>query len=397
MVLELTESKLRLDGAQRSCTPEETLDRMRPHFHSAGITRLGEITGLDRIGIPVAQCVRPAALVLAVDSGKGATPAAAQCSAMMEGFERHVGETSNPQILTESVVNLGDSCETRLPLLKGAALNPRGWLEWTEARTLLSRNPIFVPHCAVKLLARQPANCSWTHSPFAFTSNGLSSGNTFSEAIAGGLYEVIERDATYLAQERIAQIPRVDLDSITDPTVARLVKTIRAADITPVLLDCTCDTKVPTYICYLIDVDKGQGMHRGYAAHLDPAVAMARALTETVQARAVWIAGSRDDLTHERYTDVKSLDTAAALADFYRHQTISANAHADRSGHTFEADIETLCNLLDQAGIPEPIFYEFQHPYPCSVVRVIVPTLEGYRYPFSQPGLRARAVRTNPV
>lgn len=397
MVLDMTESKLRLDGAQRSCTPEETLERMRPHFHTAGITRLGEITGLDRIGIPVAQCVRPAALVLAVDSGKGVTPAAARCSAMMEGFERHVGETSNPAILTATAHELGDACETRLPLLRGAALDPRKWATWTEARTLHGRAPILVPHCAVKLLARQPAECAWTHSPFAFTSNGLSSGNTFSEAIAGGLYEVIERDATYLAQERIAHIPRVDLDSITDPTVARLVETLRAADITPVLLDCTCDTKVPTYICYLIDVDAGQGMHRGYAAHLDPAIAMSRAITETVQARAVWIAGSRDDLTHERYTDVKAHDTAAALADFYRHPTISANAHADRSGHTFEQDIETLCTLLDQAGIPEPIFYEFQHPYPCSVVRVIVPTLEGYRYPFSQPGPRARAVRTNPL
>ena len=150
---------------------------------------------------------------------------------------------------------------------------------------------------------------------------------------------------------------------------------------------------MPTYICYLLDIESGQGMHRGYAAHLDPAVAMSRALTETVQARAVWIAGSRDDLTHERYTEVKSLDTAAALTAFYRHATISANAHADRSTDTFEEDIVTLCSLLQAAGIPEPLVYEFTHDYPCSVVRVIVPTLEGYKFDFSQPGPRALAAK----
>lgn len=389
MVLEVT--KIRLDGAQRSCTPEETLDRMRPHLHAAGITRLGEITGLDRIGIPVAQCVRPGAKVLAVDSGKGATPAAARCSAMMEGFERHVGESAEPEVVIGAACNL--NTETRLPLLKGASVNEHCNMSWTEATGLVSGRNVFVPTCTVKLLPRIPHHTHWLSAPFVFTSNGLSAGNNREEAIAGGLYEVIERDATHIGQERILSLPRVDLDSITDPTVCRLVNTIRAADITPVLLDATCDTQVPTYICYLIDVESGQGMHRGYAAHLDPAVAMSRALTETVQARAVWIAGSRDDLTHERYTQVKSLDTAAALTDFYRLPTISADAHPDRSGETFEDDIETLCMLLDRAGIPEPLVYEFQQPYPCSVVRVLCPTLEGYRYPFSQPGPRAISAR----
>ena len=386
-------TKYKLDGAHRACTPEDTLARMRPHFRAAGITRLGEITGLDRIGIPVAQCIRPAALVLAVDSGKGATPAAARCSAMMEGFERHVGESAPIRTLWDTIQNLGDACETRLPLLKGAALRPGVPVEWTEARHLQTGNPVLVPACTVRLIARQPANLPWHMAPFAFTSNGLSSGNTYAEAVCGGLYEVIERDATYIAQERLATLRRVDLDSITDATVSRIVQTLRASDITPVLLDATSDIGVPTYICYLLDIESGQGMHRGYAAHLDPAVAMSRALTETVQARAVWIAGSRDDLTHERYTEVKSLDTAAALTAFYRHATISANAHADRSTDTFEDDIATLCAILQAAGIPEPLVYEFTHDLPCSVVRVLIPTLEGYRYPFSQPGTRALAAK----
>jgi len=50
--------KYKLEGAQRDCSPIDTINRMLPFFEMAGITRVGEITGLDRIGIPVAQCIR---------------------------------------------------------------------------------------------------------------------------------------------------------------------------------------------------------------------------------------------------------------------------------------------------------------------------------------------------
>jgi len=391
MVLELT-AKIRLEGAHRACTPEQTLERMRPHFHAAGITRLAEITGLDRIGICVAQCIRPDAIVLAVDSGKGATPAAAKCSAMMEGFERHVGETSRPRHILATAAQLGDKAETRLPLSKGAVFHPHALMPWTEVRGLQSGAARMVPTDTVRLLAR-PDPAPLTSLPFAYTSNGLSSGNTYAEAVAGGLYECIERDATAIAQHRLQDFPRVDLDTITDPTVARLVRTLRDADITPVLLDVTSDIGLPTYIAYLIDCESGCGVNKGYAAHLDPAVAQARALTETIQARAVWIAGSRDDFLHARYEKVKATDSSAILARLYKHATTSANAHPDRSGDTFEADIDTLLDLLDAAGIPEPLVYEFSHDYPCSVVRIITPTLEGYTFDYSQPGHRARRAK----
>jgi len=385
--LEIT--KVRIDGAQRACTPEQTLARMRPHFLAAGITRLAEITGLDRIGICVAQCIRPDAIVLAVDSGKGATPAAARCSAMMEGFERHVGETAPVRSIMATAAQLGDAAETRLPLLSGAVVDPYIPQPWVEVYGLQSGKPRYVPACAISLQARHPAGLPLAATPWASTSNGLSSGNTYAEAVAGGLYECIERDATAIAQGK-SNAPRVDLDTVTDRTVARLVRAIRDADVTPILLDVTSDIGIPTYICYLIDSENGHGINKGYAAHLDPAVAQARALTETIQARAVWIAGSRDDFTHERFEKLKAADNSGMLAQLYRHPITSANAHADRSCDTFEADIDTLCAALDAAGIPEPLVYEFAHDYPCSVVRVIVPTLEGYKFDYSQRGPRAR-------
>jgi len=44
---------------QRSVPPEETLRRARELLPAAGITRVADITSLDRVGIPVFSSIRP--------------------------------------------------------------------------------------------------------------------------------------------------------------------------------------------------------------------------------------------------------------------------------------------------------------------------------------------------
>jgi len=49
--------KLDLGGTFRACDPAETFARLRPILPKVGITRVADVTGLDRIGIPVAMSV----------------------------------------------------------------------------------------------------------------------------------------------------------------------------------------------------------------------------------------------------------------------------------------------------------------------------------------------------
>ena len=65
--------KLLVDGLHRICTAQQTLDRILPIKHEFGITRLANVTGLDRIGLPVALAIRPNARSIAVSQGKGST------------------------------------------------------------------------------------------------------------------------------------------------------------------------------------------------------------------------------------------------------------------------------------------------------------------------------------
>ena len=46
-------------GTHRLLAPEDTLAKIEPHLSAIGVTRCADVTGLDRIGIPVFCAIRP--------------------------------------------------------------------------------------------------------------------------------------------------------------------------------------------------------------------------------------------------------------------------------------------------------------------------------------------------
>jgi ribosomal protein S12 methylthiotransferase accessory factor len=162
-----------------------------------------------------------------------------------------------------------------------------------------------------------------------------------------------------------------------------------------VLFDCTIDTMVPCYEALIFDdLIPDTGTFRGYGAHLDPQVAMVRALTEAVQSRGVYIAGSRDDLMSLEHRRMRRPNTARATL-LEPHAT--ARSRPSSAGDTFEEDCGTLLQRLAGVGIEHAIVIELTPPgFDVSVVRVLVPGLEGYNsFAYYSPGLRGgRAAAT---
>ena len=76
----------------RRVSPAQTLETLTPLFKDLGITRLGEITGLDNLGVPVACAIRPNSFSLSVSLGKGPDREFAYASAAMEAAEIAVAE-----------------------------------------------------------------------------------------------------------------------------------------------------------------------------------------------------------------------------------------------------------------------------------------------------------------
>jgi YcaO-like protein with predicted kinase domain len=191
-------------GTHRTVAPCETIARLRPFLCDFGITRTANLTGLDRIGIPVVVVCRPNARSSAVFHGKGVDIASAKASGLMEAIETwHAEHVSLPLLLGSAEelrgMHLVADIE-QLPRGPGCRLNQHLRMLWVEGSDLIGRQPIWLPfetvHADATLRNLPGAGC------FAASTNGLASGNSLFEAISHGLCEVIERDATSLWHHR---------------------------------------------------------------------------------------------------------------------------------------------------------------------------------------------------
>jgi len=186
-------------GTHRALDPEETLKIVEPKAKAIGVTRVSDITGLDRVGIPIYSCVRPRAAegAASVYSGKGVTDVLAKVSALMEALERYSAEL-RPQ--DEGIMIKGSYKELslRYSLVDPATLilpnvtsySPSATLRWIKGYDLVQREEVLVPVSAVF----HPYTPKEDLHLFKTNTNGLASGNTIEEAILHGLMEVIERE-----------------------------------------------------------------------------------------------------------------------------------------------------------------------------------------------------------
>jgi ribosomal protein S12 methylthiotransferase accessory factor len=390
-----------LGGTHRCVPPEVTLERIRPHLATAGITRLADITGLDRIGVSTIVAYRPNGKTLSSAAGKGFSEVAAQVSAAMEGIELHHAEnprlevrhaTYHEMAATENVV-----APELLPVAKHSAYSPSRPEHWVRGWDLMGQREVAYPFNSVAMV-KHPGQRPIHSVPFVLDSNGLASGNHILEAITAALLEVIERDAVtchLLAGHRLGyRMPRVELDGLEYPLVLELLERFRRSEVAVLLYDCTLDTAVPVYLAYVYDLQtRGVGLGGGFGAHLDPEVAMIRAMTEAVQSRAVYIAGARDDVFRHDEHYFKNMDSARTIADLLAAPaTAHPHAHPSHATDSFEGDIAVLLGKLRAVGIDQALVFDLSHEeVGIPVVRVSVPALEGYTSRLYRAGPRANA------
>lgn len=311
-------SELR-DGTHRASSLDATWRRFSPAMAAAGITRIAELTGLDSLGVPVFAAIRPLGRSLSTQQGKGATPAAARVSALMESLETWTAEHLALPVVRGSYRSLvaargrsGVIDVRRLPRPRGRLALDARW-RWVEGADLVSGAPVLVPEQAVSL------DMTFTRPPvFDMSSNGLASGNVLVEAIAHGLAEVIERDAE-AAWRRRGDDRRIVLDSIEDAQVGAMIAQITATGARVVLWDLGSDTGVPVIGCAIMEDPREPawrtlGFYQGFGAHLVPEIAVLRALTEAAQTRLTYIAGGRDDFFPADYARATA---PALLADIW--------------------------------------------------------------------------------
>jgi ribosomal protein S12 methylthiotransferase accessory factor len=389
-------------GTHRVCTPEETLERIAPLLPRMGITRIANITGLDRLGVPVTMVCRPNSRSLAVFQGKGLSLAAAKASGVMEAIETYHAERIplalklgswrelEPEHALVDVEKLPRSAQNkfsrdrRILWVEGSELNchTRLWL------------PFEIVHADFTVPRPMGSGC------FPANTNGLASGNHLLEAINHGLSEVVERDAITLWLRRDLQSKArttLDLATVEDSDCRALLDHLRACDVEVVVWDVTSDVGIPTYYCLVrsgaaddVDPEFGGGCHPCRE------IALLRAITESVQARTTFIAGSRDDFGPRIYgagaRRGRALSCEALVKASKPARTLADAPSLEATG--LESDLHWMLGRLRSTGYGQVVYVDLTLPgLDIPVVRVVVPGLEGvYKGPRSDyvPGLRAR-------
>ncbi|MFC9768904.1 YcaO-like family protein [Rhodococcus jostii] len=296
----------------RARTPEQTWEAFSGVFERVGITRVAELTRLDRIGIPVFQAVRPLARSLTLSQGKGLSAASARVGAAMESVE--VWHAERPSVdhrapIREVALQLPYNLEalTRSDMI--VPIPPARIQDWTTATSLVNGSITVVPTEAIRFDLTLPV---WPPRVFDGTTNGLASGNTLIEAQLHGMLEVIERDsvARTLAQyssSRVTLAARaIDPHTVTGPA-SRMLEAVWSADCTVTIADMTADWGVATLVCVISSRDT---VFRagGFGCDPDREVALSRAVCEAAQSRLTMISGARDDIDTTLYRHPSALD-----------------------------------------------------------------------------------------
>jgi YcaO-like protein with predicted kinase domain len=395
----------KLPGTSRTRSAADTLSLLTPLTARFGITRLANVTGLDVVGLPVWQAVRPNARSLSVAQGKGVDHVSAKVSALMESLEAYHAEHARCPVRVESRRALSREARVidaaRLPRSNIGHFHDDLPLPWARGEHLTTGEVLYVPFELVHsnfTVPRVPAS-----GVFVGSSNGLGAGNHGAEAALHGLCELVERDAETLFSiggARAKTQARVSLDTVDGPGARALIARLRDAGLEVMIWDMTSDVALPAFSTVIFDLASDPLLNprpaaEGSGCHFDRDVALCRALSEAAQARLTSIAGSRDDLTAARYDAFQS----EASLSYWRAQVSSpatrsfAEAPHQAGAATVDEDLAHVVERLAERGVDEIAVVDVSSPgVPLSFVRVVAAGLEGsMASPSFTPGERALA------
>ncbi len=420
-------------GTSRVQPVEATLKNVSQIVNEIGITRIADITDMDRLKIPNFSSVLPGTEdYIWVYGGKGPTKNHAKASAIMESIERF---SSLPRNYTDKIIrgSYQELSKTHNVLKYNDVIEPVSFslddkmmMDYCVGYDLMNKKNILVPLSLAlfKYIPKPPSV-----NPYAFYhTNGLASGNVIEEAICHSLCEVIERDAVSIAEfvssafqfhilrtienalihngVKLKPIesrkfiddneiyPDVDLKDIGEDNepIRKLLEKFENCQISIKVKDVTSDLGIPTFIASSVEwINHDYGyLVEGHGTHPDPRIAMIRAITEVSQSRAANIQGSRDDLRKMKY-DPDDSDDKRSWQFIKSAKNKKLSEIKSYQNEDILDDIKLILAKLKERKLNRAIIVNLTHPkINIPVVRAIVPGLETFKVNKSIVGNRAK-------
>lgn len=371
-----------VDGTYRTRSIDSTLALLAPRVRDLGVTRVIDLTPLDRVGLPVFNFCLPNRITECYTAGKGLTREACLVSGLMEAFELGCAMASHPmhevRALTRAELRprgeVLDPAELLLPV--EGEFDGRERMDWYRCLELGTGRQAFLPADLFGFgYGRGPGVTAST--PYRST-NGVASGNSVYEAIVHALCELVERDGLVLSNfgpSRPVAVPRAELP----PSLGALLDRLRDAELELLVFDIGTDVGLFAYQAYLVDAcgfDRYH-LHSGMGCHFDPHVALGRAVTEACQVRLTYFAGARNDVAD----GPAGADAQRDLLACYGEAEPRPLPPAPPVRLDLAEALDDLLERLAAVGCPEVWVADLSRPdFPQTAVACYVPGLEGPYY-----------------
>jgi ribosomal protein S12 methylthiotransferase accessory factor len=213
-------------------------------------------------------------------------------------------------------------------------------------------------------------------------SNGHAAGTSLEDAALQGVLELIERDAVGIWWYNRLQLPAIDLTTLQDPYVERVVGRLDRLGRDVWAIDITNDVGIPVVVAVSRRRGSDEELVFGFGAHLDPSTAVVRALAELLQFLASF--EKWGDAGEHRYI---AFDEAAAA--WWGSATLAQQAYLgpalgpsralgdlpDRSNPDLLVELTTCIERIGAAGVPVYLLDQTRPDLGVSVAKVVAPGL----------------------
>ncbi|MBE1582300.1 YcaO-like family protein [Nonomuraea angiospora] len=357
------------------------------------MTRVTDITWLDRIGLPVFVSVRPDAQEgsLCVNAGKGLHPDEALIGAIMEAVEFALAEYGRATAVSTVWATAHDLLDGRRTAVldlcprMGVTFDLARPMFCAEAEEIVGGKSYLVP---AELVFMPAPPESLANLCFGSNTNGLASGTTRQEAVAHGLAEVIERDIRSF-QRVLDDAWAVRITTLPEEA-ALLAREIHAADLELYLTYQPNPFEMPYFAAVIAEPSQKHPayLNAGYGCHPDASIAAVRAIAEAVQTRLQMIHGGRDDFIEyyegfARFTDEQLNMITRRHLQLLRRPAVVKDFGDLPGASRVVPDVATCMDMMIDALAANGMKEICVVPYteagdPVQVCRVIVPQCELY-------------------
>lgn len=218
-------------------------------------------------------------------------------------------------------------------------------------------------------------------------SNGTSAGNTLEEAILQAFLELVERDSVAIWWYNRIQRPKVDIKSFGLPYLEALGVYYQSLAREFWVIDITADLGIPCFAAVSRRLDRPvEDLIIGFGAHLDPKIALLRAITELNQFLPAVTGVNPDGTTRYNFPDGEATVwwKSASLAN-QPYLVANPNLPSKTAGdypilysEDLKDDVQTCVEIARQAGLEVFALDQTRPDIGLNVCRVIVPGLRHF-------------------